>query len=429
VDIMEAHDLLSTPPPMPSPLSSVSVALLTLLMLTACSSPDSSAQSGADASALQARADSLAQAHLIVDGHIDVPYRLQTYRENIADSTVGGDFDAPRARAGGLDAPFMSIYLPVELQDQPGASKALADDLIDMVEGFETERPETFAVATSPGDVRRIAEAGMIALPMGMENGSGIEDNLANLQHFYDRGIRYITLTHARDNRIGDSSYDDSADRWGGLSPFGEAVVREMNRLGIMVDISHVTDATANDVLDLTTAPVLATHSSCRHFTPGWERNMSDALIRRLAENGGVIMINFGSSFLRSAYQDRDDPIREDMQAHIEAQGWAPESREAVVYEETVRKNNPIGTVQDVADHIDHVVDLVGVDHVGLGSDYDGVFALPEGLQDASTYPNLIAELLRRGYTDAEIAQILGGNALRVWNAAIAASEQVASDS
>jgi membrane dipeptidase len=319
----------------------------------------------------------------------------------------------------------MSIYLPVGLQDKPGASKARADALIDMVEGFETNHPETFEVATSPEDVRRIADAGKIALPMGMENGSGLEDDLDNVQHFYDRGIRYITLTHAKHNRIGDSSYDDSPPRWSGLSPFGASVLREMNRLGMMVDISHVTDATANDVLDQTAAPVVATHSSCRHFTPGWERNMSDALLRRLADNGGVIMINFGSSFLRSEYQDQDDPIRERMQAHIEEHGWAPDSRKAVVYEETVRKNNPIGTVQDVADHIDHVVDLVGVEHVGLGSDYDGVFGLPEGLQDASTYPNLIAELLRRGYSDDDIAKILGGNVLRVWSEVEATAQRM----
>ena len=386
---------------------------------------DASTPSAPSAMNMEARADSLAQAHLLVDGHIDVPYRLHAFRENIADSTVGGDFDAPRARAGGLNVPFMSIYIPVELQGEPGAAKARADALIDMVESFETDHPETFEVATSTEDVRRIVDAGTIALPMGMENGAGIEGDLDNLQHFYDRGIRYITLTHAEHNRIGDSSYDDAPDRWNGLSPFGEEVIDEMNRLGIMVDISHVTDATATAVLDRTEAPVLATHSSCRHFTPGWERNMSDALIQRLAENDGVIMINFGSSFLRSEYQDQDDPIRERMQAHIDEQGWAPDSREAVVYEETVRKNNPIGTVQDVADHIDHVVDLVGVAHVGLGSDYDGVFALPEGLQDASTYPNLVAELLRRGYTDDEIAQILGGNAMRVWREAEATAERL----
>ena len=379
------------------------------------SSTDASSETEAPSPELQAKADSLVQAHLIVDGHIDVPYRLRQYPENIADSTVGGDFDAPRARAGGLDVPFMSIYIPVELQDDPGASKARADSLIDLVEGIAADHPETFGVATSPSEATQVAEVGKIALPMGMENGAGLEDDLANVEYFYDRGIRYVTLTHAEHNKIGDSSYDDSEPRWNGLSPFGEDVIREMNRLGMMVDISHVTDSTAMDVFAVTDAPVIASHSSCRRFTPGWERNMSDELIQRLAENGGVIMINFGSSFLRSEYQDQDDPYREQVQSHVDSMGWADASREAVMYEEKIRKENPIGTVQDVADHIDHVVDLVGVEHVGLGSDYDGVFALPKGLTDASGYPNLVAELLRRGYTDEEIAQILGGNALRVW--------------
>jgi membrane dipeptidase len=264
---------------------------------------------------------------------------------------------------------------------------------------------------------------------MGMENGAGLAGNLDNVEHFYDRGIRYITLTHGTHNRIGDSSYDDAPPRWGGLSAFGEKVVAEMNRLGIMVDVSHVTDATARDVLAQTEAPVIASHSSCRHFTPGWERNVSDELIRGIADTGGVVMITFGSSFLRSTYQDQDDPIRDRMNAHIDSMGWAEDSREAVVYEEKIRKANPIGTVADVADHIDHAVDLVGVEHVGLGSDFDGVFALPDGLQDASGYPNLVAELIERGYTDEEIRKILGENVLRVWSEVETTAQRLQTDS
>ena len=388
--------------------------ILPTFVFMSCQSADSS--DGSTDATIDDRAQELAQQHIIVDGHIDVPYRLLDFREDIADSTFGGDFDYPRAKAGGLDAPFMSIYLPVELQDTPGASKARADELIDLVEGIATEHPDKFEVATSPDDVRRIVEAGKIALPMGMENGSGLEDDLANVAYFYDRGIRYVTLTHGRDNRIGDSSYDDSEDRWNGLSPFGEEVIAEMNRLGMMVDISHVTDPTANAVLDLTEAPVIASHSSCRHFTPGWERNMSDELIHAVGENGGVVMIVFGSSFLKSAYQDDDDPIREEITAYLEENNIEEGSAEAVRYTEQVRKANPIGTLEDVADHIDHAVEIAGIDHVGLGSDYDGVFGLPDGLQDASTYPNLIAELLERGYSEEDVQKILGGNALRVWN-------------
>jgi membrane dipeptidase len=416
-------------------MSSPSIPLIGLvaLLLLGCQSPDPSDDASIrpddDPSdtemSVQARADSLVQNHLLVDGHIDLPYRLNDFYENPADTTVGGDFDYPKARTGGLDAPFMSIYVPTELQGTPGAAKERADTLIDLVERIAEENPDHFALATSPEEVRKIAQTDALALPMGMENGAGLGGDLDNLQHFYDRGIRYITLTHGEHNKIGDSSYDDSEPRWGGLSPFGEKVVAEMNRLGIMVDVSHVTDPTAVDVLDQTEAPVIASHSSCRHFTPGWERNVSDAIIEGIAETGGVVMITFGSSFLRDEYQDQDDPIRADMNAHIDSMGWAANSREAVVYEEKIRKEHPIGTVEDVADHVDHAVDLVGVEHVGLGSDFDGVFALPEGLQDASGYPNLVAELLRRGYTDDEIQKILGENVLRVWSEVEATAQRL----
>lgn len=393
------------------------------LLLSACQ-PSETGEDEQDPP-LQTRADSLVQTHLLVDGHIDLPYRLRDFYENPADSTIGGDFDYPRAKAGGLDAPFMSIYIPTGLQETPGASKSRADSLIDLVEDITEEHPDEFRIATSPEDVREIVETDAVALPMGMENGAGLEDDLDNVQHFYDRGIRYVTLTHGKHNKIGDSSYDDEEPRWNGLSPFGEEVVAEMNRLGMMVDVSHVTDSTAVDVLEQTDAPVIASHSSCRHFTPDWERNVSDELIEGIAETGGVVMITFGSSFLRDEYQDRDDPIREDMQAHIDSMGWEDGSREAVAYEQQMRTDNPIGTVQDVADHIDHAVDLVGVEHVGLGSDFDGVFALPEGLQDASGYPNLVVELLDRGYSDEDIQKILGENVLRVWSEVEATAERL----
>jgi len=387
---------------------------LLVILLAGCQSEDSDRSSAADMD-LQARADSLTRTTLLVDGHIDLPYRLNDFYEDPSDSTVGGDFDYPRARAGGLDAPFMSIYIPTHLQDTPGAATDRANALVDLVERIAEEHPEKFTIATTPNEVRTISKTDALALPMGMENGAGLGGDLDNLQHFYDRGIRYITLTHGKHNRIGDSSYDDAEPRWSGLSPFGAKVVAEMNRLGIMVDISHVTDSTAVDVLARTEAPVIASHSSCRHFTPGWERNLSDKLIRGIADTGGVVMITFGSSFLRDEYQDQDDPIREKVQAHIDSMGWEDDSRQAVVYEQKMRKSHPIGTVQDVADHIDHVVNLAGIEHVGLGSDFDGVFALPKGLQDASGYPSLVAELLRRDYTEDEIRKILGENILRVW--------------
>jgi len=403
---------------MPAPTSSLIAASFVLVLVgmqAALAQPSTS---------IEARADRLAQTSLLVDGHIDLPYRLHAFYENPADSTVGGDFDYPRARAGGLDAPFMSIYIPTHLQSTPAAATNRADALIDLVEKIATDHPTEFALATSPDEVRQIAETEALALPLGMENGAGLGGELDNVQHFYERGIRYITLTHGTHNRLGDSSYDDAEPRWGGLSPFGENVVTEMNRLGIMVDLSHVTDATALDAMEQSAAPVIASHSSCRHFTPGWERNVSDEIIEGIADTGGVVMITFGSSFLRTEYRDQDDPVREAMNAHIDSMGWAEDSREAVVYEQQTRREHPIGTVQDVADHIDHAVDLVGTEHVGLGSDFDGVFALPEGLQDASGYPALVAELLRRGYSDSEVEQILGANLLRVWTEVEATAER-----
>jgi len=401
------------------------VWILLVILVAGCQPTDSDRDTTARDMDIRTRADSLTQASLLVDGHIDLPYRLRDFYENPADSTVGGDFDYPRARAGGLDAPFMSIYIPTELQDTPEAAEERANALIDLVEKIATDHPGHFTLATSPDEVRQIANTDALALPMGLENGAGLGGDLDNVEHFYDRGIRYITLTHGTHNRIGDSSYDDAEPRWNGLSPFGEKVVAEMNRLGIMVDVSHVTDPTAVDAIEQSEAPVIASHSSCRHFTPGWERNVSDDLIQGIAKTGGVVMITFGSSFLRNEYRDQDAPIREKMNAHIDSMGWAEDSREAVVYEQKTRKENPIGTVEDVADHIDHVVDLVGVEHVGLGSDFDGVFALPEGLQDASGYPNLVAELLRRGYTEDEIARLLGENILRVWSEVEATAERL----
>ncbi len=377
-----------------------------------------------DEETLHARALELARKHIIIDGHIDVPYRMTAYEEDVTQATVGGDFDYPRAKAGGLDAPFMSIYLPADRQDTPGAAKALADSLIDLVEAIVNRAPEKFALARSPEDVRRNHDAGLISLPMGMENGAGIEDDLANLKHFYDRGIRYITLTHGKDNRICDSSYDTTGT-WQGLSPFGEQVVAEMNRLGIIVDVSHVSDNTFRDVIGLSKAPVFASHSSARHFTPGWERNMSDDLIKTLAEHEGVIMVTFGSSFLRNEYREESGRLSTALDSTMAAQGLDRNTSEGFAFYARERRSHPVGTVADVADHIDHIVGLVGIDHVGLGSDFDGVFALPEGLQDVSEYPNLIAELLRRGYTESDLEKLMGGNALRVWEAVERAAQEL----
>jgi membrane dipeptidase len=251
-----------------------------------------------------------------------------------------------------------------------------------------------------------------------MENGSPIEHDLANLRHFYARGIRYITLTHAKDNHISDSSYDTTHTSHG-LTAFGKTVIPEMNRLGIMVDVSHISDDAFYDVMKISKAPVIASHSSCRYFTPGWERNMSDDMIKLLASHGGVIMINFGSSFINNDYRIKDSTARAESGKYISAQHWSPEDTLAKAYRKIYSTEHPIShaTVQQVAQHIDHAVKLAGIDHVGLGSDFDGVGdSLPIGLQDVSQYPNLIFELLKLGYSKNDVEKICGLNLLRTWS-------------
>lgn len=387
------------------------------LSVLACNTPAPVAEApGQDPAVDPAqRAQTLAQEMILVDTHVDVPYRLGEAMEDISKRTAGGDFDYPRAVAGGLNAPFMSIYVPSSLEED-GAFE-FAEELIDMVEGFAESWPDKFAVATSPADVRAHFEAGLMSLPMGMENGAPIEGDLANLRHFAERGIRYVTLTHAENNHICDSSYA-SDKTWDGLSPFGREVVAEMNRLGVMIDISHVSDDTFYQVMELSAAPAIASHSSCRHFTPGWERNMSDEMIEALAQNGGVIQINFGSAFLTQQAFQQSTAYYQALGAYAEEHGLA--EGDPALDEFTAQwwgeREKLYADVRDVVAHIDHVVDLVGVDHVGLGSDFDGVGdSLPTGLKDVSQYPNLIAELLEAGYSEEDIEKILGGNLLRVW--------------
>jgi membrane dipeptidase len=369
-------------------------------------------------------ARAMAQEFIMVDGHVDLPYRmkvggftLQREMLDVSERTDGGNFDYPRAKEGGLDAPFMSIYIPASYQEKGGA-KAFADSLILMTERIADLWPDKFAMAYSPADIKRNFEQGLISLPMGMENGAPLEDDINNVSYFYDRGIRYITLTHGKDNLIGDSSYDD-AETHGGLSEYGEEVVKEMNRVGIMVDISHVSDNTFYDVMDITQVPVIASHSSARKFTPGFERNMDDEMIKKLAENKGVIMINFGGSFIDGDYQQKTGEVREHIINWLAENELSRNDPQAQAYiREYTEKHNPFPDVSKVADHIDHVVAIAGIEYVGLGSDYDGVGdSLPTGLKDVSMYPNLIAELLKRGYKKSDIEKICSGNIFRVWKA------------
>lgn len=370
------------------------------------------------ATGLADAAQALAQKYPVVDTHIDVPYRIHGSWADVTQSAPDGEFDYPRAKAGGLDIPFMSIYTPPELE-QTGGAFQLANELIDSVEALVGRAPDRFMMVYSTADAQAAFEQGKVGLALGMENGSPIEGKLENVAYFAKRGIRYITLAHSKANHISDSSFDEARPN-GGLSDFGREVVREMNRRGVMVDISHLSDEAIHDVLEVSAAPVIASHSSARHLTPGFERNLSDELIRAVAANGGVVMINFGSSFITpeaNAYLVR---IRAELAAFLDEHGYSEEGPEAVAWGEAFRAEHPLpfAMLSQVADHFDHVIGLVGADHVGIGSDYDGVGdSLPVGLKDVSTYPNLVAEFLRRGYSEEDIAGILGGNLLRAWRA------------
>ena len=390
------------------------ILLLSVLTLSSCDTGKN----------LHEEAERIAKNSIIIDTHIDVPYRIIDEWEDVSVTTDGGDFDYPRAISGGLNAPFMSIYTPANLEAE-GKSKERAEQLIDIVNRIVNESPEKFAIALTPNDIEKQFKENKISLPMGMENGSPIEGNLENIEYFFNKGIRYITLAHSLSNHISDSSYDENKAH-GGLSEFGGEVVHEMNRIGMIIDISHVSDDAFWDVMEISTAPAIASHSSARHFTPGFERNMNDEMIKKLAENDGIIMINFGSAFLTAdanKYNSKRNETWEKLQNNndqeiIDIYGSNKGGTRDKFNEEYAKLNPyPYTTLEETLDHFDHVVQLTGsINHVGIGSDYDGVGStLPIGLKDVSMYPNLVKGLLKRNYTESDIKKVLGENLLRVW--------------
>jgi membrane dipeptidase len=358
----------------------------------------------------------------IVDTHIDFPWHLVERNKwfkpgytNWAMKNPDGDFDYERAKKGGLYGAFMSIYIPSRFQDEKGRCRKVADSLIDVVHAVAKALPDHFALAMRAADVEQNFKKGIISLPMGMENGAPIE-RIEDVAYFHQRGIRYVTLTHGRDNQISDSSYD-TLNTHGGLSEFGRSVVREMNRVGIMVDVSHLSDAAIEDVVATARKPLVASHSACRFFTPGFQRNLSDTLVKRVAATGGVVQVPFSMYFLdgnsREAWKKAEGEMAKKKVAE-----FGPQPK-AFMKDYAKNTGAPIFlSVKEVANHIDRIVQIAGIDYVGLGSDFDGVgIALPPDLADVSMYPNLMAELIRRGYSDEDIQKICYKNLLRVWKA------------
>jgi membrane dipeptidase len=382
------------------------------MLLDLAGTPNVQAETDAE---LRKKADRLAHEILLLDTHLDTPYELQKRMQDISGRIEGGHFDYVRARRGGLDALFMAVYVAPEYEEKGGA-KAYAERTIDLIDGFARQWPDQFARVNSIEGIKAQFGTGRVSILLGIENGSALEDNLDNVQHFYERGVRYITLAHSKNNHICDSSFDDGP-KWHGLSPFGKDLIARMNRVGMMIDVSHVSDETFDQVLELSRAPVVATHSSCRCFTPGWQRNMSDDMIRRLAQKGGVIQVNFGAMFVNPAVNAQFEKLRQEILQHIQANHLEGQERTQYVAQRYKQVHLPKATAADVANHIDHIAKLVGVEHVGLGSDFDGVTEVPEGLEDVSAYPNLIYELLEKGYSEQNIRKVGGENFLRVWAA------------
>ena len=366
------------------------------------------------------QAEKLSKENIIIDGHIDLPFRL--YKKNILfekniklNRETSGNFDIPKAIRGGLDSPFMSIYIPSEKNFDEAYE--LANNLIDLVDNIIKSNQKNLAHANGPTDVERNFIDNKISLPMGLENGSAIGSDINNIRYFFNRGIRYITLTHAKNNQICDSSYDKKRT-WNGLSDFGVEAIKEMNKVGMMVDISHVSDKTFYDVLKISEKPLIATHSSPRKFTPGFERNMSDEMIKDLANNGGIIMMNFGSSFVNQKSNKIFSQIDKRVRLY-KIKNKIIDNLELEKYKNNlINEMNPFASLEDVVESIDHVYQLVGVDHIGFGSDFDGLGnSLPKGLKDVSMYPNIIEKLLKKNFSEKDIKKICSENLFRVWNA------------
>lgn len=388
----------------------------TTLLLVAIFSPMLSAKERSDAEARKV-ADRVLQRAIIIDTHADTPQMMLDPNYDLADPASPFMVSIPKARTGHLGAEFMSIWVDVDWPKDDLIHRAL--DLIDAVDEQTARHSDALELARTSDDVARIHRQGKVAVLMGVEGGHIIQGDLRALDVFYRLGVRYMTLTHTKDDEIGDSSGDQP--HWKGLSDFGRQAVERMNRLGMMVDVSHVSDDTFYAAVAASKAPVIASHSSCRALCNA-PRNMTDAMLRALATDGGVVDINFYDGFLDQNFADAYKKVEPAMQAAVKA-ARADRAREGkrltYVEEEKIDEKYyaglPIPSYTRIADHIDHAVQVAGADHVGLGSDFDGVSGLvPRGMEDCSKLPDLVRELARRGYSEDDLVKILGGNVLRV---------------
>lgn len=357
-----------------------------------------------------ARARELVEGMVGIDSHIDTIQRVLVMREDLGKWHDSGDVDIPRLHEGGMHAPFFAFWVPVFFRGAEAVRRTL--DLRDAMQSVLDSHKDQIELATTTADIRRIVKAGKISAFLTIEGGHAIDDDLGVLRMYYQLGIRSMTLTHARNNNWADSANDTPAHH--GLTSFGREVVREMNRLGMLVDLSHVSDETFYDALSVTMKPVIVSHSSMRAIS-NVARNVTDDMLRALAKNGGVIGICFGMGFIHPK-----DAEKLRAATATEAEAPALTGRELDRYAAANARKllgtraEVVATVEDVADHIDHAVKIAGIDHVGIGSDFDGIAAAANGLEDVSKMPALVAVLLERGYSETDLKKIFGENHLRV---------------
>lgn len=368
----------------------------------------------------------------LIDGHNDLPWALRQGHGNDPhavdlatnlDASTTLHTDIPRLRAGGVGAQFWSVYVPASLTPVEAAKATF--EQIDTVYRLVAAYPSAFEIATTADDIVRIHRAGKIASLIGMEGGYSIDDSLGLLRQFHEAGARYITLTHSKTTTWADSATD--APKWGGLSPFGEQVVKEMNRLGMMVDLSHVSEETMLDAIRVSDAPVIFSHSSARAVTDH-ARDVPDSVLRLMPEDGGIVMVTFVPGFVSEQVRQWG-ANRAGEEARLKSLNPGdPDAVTTGLKAWTDAHPTPTASISDVADHVDHVRKVAGIDHVGLGGDFDGVDSLPVGLGGVDTYPALLAELMKRGWTEADIRKLAGENMLRVMRAVEAVAKAKAAE-
>jgi len=383
------------------------ILILLLVLVSSCKNR----QKGMSDEELRQMALKICENNIILDSHIDWPEFVLDSPEDISMQTIKGDFDLVRARKGGLNAALSVVYISPASNVDKG--RVMVDSMLKLIKHYPDAYPDKFALAFTPADVKRNFNKKLFSLIPCLENGSPIGDDPEYLEYLKNQGIAYVTLCHSKTNQISDSNFD-TLRMWNGLSPSGVELIKKLNHLGIMIDISHSSDSTVAQAVRFSEAPVIASHSSCRYFVPGFERNLPDNLIKEIAKKKGVVMVNFCTQFLDSVcYKNTDECV-----SLLYSRNLSYDSKEgSELIAEYGKTHRLLCDSKQLVNHIEHIIKVAGIDYVGLGSDFDGVGPLkPSDVPDVSGYPVIVSELLKRGYSGKDINKILSGNFLRVWN-------------